>query len=91
MIHIVISSSKFVGEHRKATDVPIIFGKRNRRLQENIPHTSENPAATDRVSHTGGEGEIRTPETREGLLAFQASAFDHSATSPKIRTHFWSS
>jgi anti-anti-sigma factor len=29
-----------------------------------------------------GEGEIRTPETFDSLLAFQASAFDHSATSP---------
>ncbi len=32
---------------------------------------------------TGGEGEIRTPETFYSLLAFQASAFDHSATSPR--------
>lgn|GEM_PF-1843343 len=30
-----------------------------------------------------GEGEIRTPETLSRLLAFQASAFDHSATSPR--------
>ena len=30
----------------------------------------------------GGEGEIRTREACEGLLAFQASALDHYATSP---------
>lgn len=30
----------------------------------------------------GGEGEIRTPDTDEGMLAFQASALDHYATSP---------
>ena len=30
----------------------------------------------------GGERGIRTPETGEGLLAFQASALDHYATSP---------
>ena len=31
----------------------------------------------------GGEGEIRTPGTRKGTLAFEASAIDHSATSPR--------
>ncbi len=35
-----------------------------------------------------GEGEIRTPETLSRLLAFQASAFDHSATSPQNAEHF---
>ena len=30
----------------------------------------------------GGEGGIRTPGTRKGSLAFEASAIDHSATSP---------
>jgi hypothetical protein len=30
-----------------------------------------------------GEGEIRTPDTFYSMLAFQASAFDHSATSPR--------
>ena len=32
---------------------------------------------------TGGEGGIRTHETVARLHAFQACAFDHSATSPK--------
>ena len=31
---------------------------------------------------TGGEGGIRTRGTREGTLAFQASPFDRSGTSP---------
>ena len=31
----------------------------------------------------GGEGGIRTHETVARLHAFQACAFDHSATSPK--------
>ena len=31
----------------------------------------------------GGEGEIRTPETFSRLLAFQASALGHYATSPR--------
>jgi hypothetical protein len=31
---------------------------------------------------SGGEGEIRTPGTLSGTLAFEASAIDHSATSP---------
>ena len=30
----------------------------------------------------GGEGEIRTRETLSSLLAFQASGFNHSPTSP---------
>ena len=30
----------------------------------------------------GGEGGIRTPGARKGSLAFEASAIDHSATSP---------
>ena len=32
----------------------------------------------------GGEGEIRTPETREGLPVFKTGAIDHSATSPMV-------
>jgi len=32
----------------------------------------------------GGEGGIRTLEAVSHLLAFQASAFDHSATSPRF-------
>jgi hypothetical protein len=31
---------------------------------------------------TGGEAGIRTLETGKGLLDFESSAFDHSATSP---------
>ena len=34
----------------------------------------------------GGEGEIRTPGTRQGTLAFEASAIDHSATSPHVES-----
>src|SRR5271170_514384 len=30
----------------------------------------------------GGEGEIRTPGTREGSTVFETAAIDHSATSP---------
>jgi hypothetical protein len=30
----------------------------------------------------GGEGEIRTPDTLSGTFAFEASAFNRSATSP---------
>src|SRR5258708_31296997 len=30
----------------------------------------------------GGERGIRTPDTRQGILAFEASAFNHSAISP---------
>ncbi|CAN0504423.1 unnamed protein product, partial [Discosporangium mesarthrocarpum] len=33
----------------------------------------------------GGEGGIRTHETVTRLHAFQACAFDHSATSPRRR------
>ena len=32
----------------------------------------------------GGEGEIRTPEALSGLLAFEASALNRSATSPLL-------
>src|SRR5262249_61039619 len=40
------------------------------------------------MANNGGEGGIRTPETVARLHAFQACAFDHSATSPwkKCRT-----
>ncbi len=31
----------------------------------------------------GGEGEIRTPGTREGSTVFETAAIDHSATSPR--------
>lgn len=34
----------------------------------------------------GGEGEIRTPDTLSGTLAFEASAFNHSATSPRAHS-----
>src|SRR5882724_5494826 len=30
----------------------------------------------------GGEGGIRTPDTREGITVFETAAFNHSATSP---------
>ena len=30
----------------------------------------------------GGGGGIRTPDTREGMLVFKTSAFNHSATPP---------
>ena len=32
----------------------------------------------------GGEGGIRTHDPREGIIAFETTAFGHSATSPKI-------
>ena len=32
----------------------------------------------------GGEGEIRTHETREGLPVFKSGAFNRSATSPAL-------
>src|SRR3954447_16297343 len=31
---------------------------------------------------TGGEGGIRTPDTRKGITVFETAAFNHSATSP---------
>jgi hypothetical protein len=34
---------------------------------------------------TGGEGEIRTHEPREGLPVFKTGAFNRSATSPTAR------
>ena len=37
-----------------------------------------------RMEEYGGEGEIRTPDTLSGTLAFEASAFNHSATSPNL-------
>jgi hypothetical protein len=39
------------------------------------------PGAQTRLDY-GGEGGIRTPGARKGSLAFEASAIDHSATSP---------
>ena len=32
---------------------------------------------------TGGEGEIRTPDTRQGMAAFEAARFNRSRTSPR--------
>src|SRR6476469_224009 len=34
------------------------------------------------ASRNGGEGGIRTPDTREGITVFETAAFNHSATSP---------
>ena len=31
---------------------------------------------------SGGEGGIRTPDTRKGITVFETAAFSHSATSP---------
>ena len=30
----------------------------------------------------GGEGGIRTPDTREGITVFETALFNHSSTSP---------
>ncbi len=38
-------------------------------------------------NRNGGERGIRTPETVSRLHAFQACAFSHSATSPKVPFH----
>ena len=38
---------------------------------------------------TGGEGEIRTPGTREGSTVFETAAIDHSATSPQVTNVTW--
>ena len=35
---------------------------------------------------TGGEGGIRTPDTRQGMAAFEAARFNHSRTSPRETT-----
>jgi hypothetical protein len=32
---------------------------------------------------SGGEGGIRTPDTRQGMSAFEADRFNHSRTSPR--------
>src|SRR5438105_9209975 len=37
---------------------------------------------TPRRVAAGGEGGIRTPDTREGITVFETAAFNHSATSP---------
>ena len=34
---------------------------------------------------SGGEGGIRTPDTRQGMAAFEAARFNHSRTSPHQR------
>lgn len=41
------------------------------------------------LSDNGGEGGIRTHETVSRLHAFQACAFDHSATSPQGRATYF--
>ena len=41
-------------------------------------------AETSAENKNGGEGGIRTHEPRKGLLAFEASSFDHSDTSPQF-------
>src|SRR5437870_9772865 len=46
-------------------------------LTFDIKHSTFNlPAAH------GGEGGIRTPDTRKGITVFETAAFSHSATSP---------
>ena len=35
----------------------------------------------------GGEGEIRTLDTLAGILLFESSALNHSATSPRRNRH----
>ena len=40
---------------------------------------------SNKIVQNGGEGGIRTPDTREGTHAFQACALNHSATSPASR------
>ncbi len=50
-----------------------------------VPHNIKTPQIRGlTICTNGGEGGIRTPETGEGLLAFQASALDHYATSPSL-------
>ena len=34
------------------------------------------------IAPTGGEGGIRTPDTRKGITVFETAAFNRSATSP---------
>jgi hypothetical protein len=45
--------------------------------------TARNKRPESAIGMAGGEGEIRTPGTRQGTPAFEAGAIDHSATSPK--------
>ncbi len=55
------------------------FYKMSFRLQEH-------DAATHwggELQKYGGEGEIRTPDTRQGMAAFEAARFNHSRTSPR--------
>src|SRR5512143_3856849 len=35
------------------------------------------------IGFSGGEGGIRTPDTRQGMSAFEADRFNHSRTSPR--------
>ena len=37
----------------------------------------------------GGEQGIRTPGPREGSMVFKTTAFDHSASSPSAKIHFF--
>ena len=41
-------------------------------------------AETSAENRNGGESGIRTHEPRKGLLAFEASSFDHSDISPQF-------
>jgi hypothetical protein len=57
----------------------------------NILETGSAPNAMDRLAgrsqalDSGGEGEIRTHEPREGPPVFKTGAFNRSATSPMGR------
>ncbi len=55
---------------------------KNRSLCLEVPWLACQPKFPHSGAQVGGEGEIRTPETFWGLLAFQASALGHYATSP---------
>lgn len=49
-----------------------------------VVSTCSSTRSPQEVMARGGEGEIRTPEELSPLLAFQASALGHYATSPDV-------
>jgi hypothetical protein len=48
------------------------------------------PLSADAIGKfAGGEGGIRTPDTRQGMSAFEADRFNRSRTSPRQESREW--
>jgi hypothetical protein len=52
----------------------------DRRDEHSKTNRRNNTGASESI--TGGEGGIRTPDTRQGMAAFEAARFNRSRTSP---------